>query len=65
MPAEDLRNDDFAAFFVNRREALCELVEVAMGKSVPRDVDQGTSGEDSSQFEKSEMEELREEIESF
>ncbi len=58
VPAEELRADDFDAFFIQRREDLCQLVEKAMGKSVPRDLDQGTSEEDSSQFEKSEMEEL-------
>jgi hypothetical protein len=58
VPAQELRADDFDAFFTKRREDLCRLVEKAMGKAVPRDVDQGTSGEDSSQFEKSEMEEL-------
>jgi hypothetical protein len=58
VPAQELRADDFDAFFTKRREDLCQLVEKAMGKAVPRDVDQGTSGEDSSQFEKSELEEL-------
>lgn len=58
MPEADLRADDFDAFFAVRREALCQLVEKAMGKAVPRDLDQGAAEEDSSQFELSEIEEL-------
>jgi hypothetical protein len=46
-----LRSNDFDDFFISRREQLCLLVEVAMGKSVPRDVDAGYSQEDSTQFE--------------
>lgn len=61
VPAELLRADDFSGYFVARRERLCELVEQAMGKSVPRDVDQGTSGEDSAQFEAGEIGELPDE----
>ena len=46
-----LRADDFDAFFVDRRERLCQLVEKAMGKAVQRDVDEGHSTESSEQFE--------------
>ncbi len=46
-----LRANNFDDFFISRREQLCLLVEGAMGKSVPRDVDEGSSQEDSSQFE--------------
>lgn len=49
--APALRDDDFGAFFVDRRERLCQLIEGAMGKSVQRDVDEGRSTEDSEQFE--------------
>lgn len=55
VPAELLRGDDFNKFFVERRERLCQLVEAAMGKSVPRDVDEGHADEDSAQFETSEI----------
>lgn len=50
VPAEHLRKDDFDGYFAARREALCHLVEVAMGKPVPRDVDAGQAEEDSSRF---------------
>nr|WP_198429275.1 DUF262 domain-containing protein [Nocardia bovistercoris] len=62
VPAEHLRADDFDAYFVGRRARLCELVEEAMGKAVPRDVDQGAQ-EDSARFEISEIEELPDEVE--
>lgn len=62
VPAEHLRSDDFDAHFEERRARLCELVEKAMGKAVPRDVRQGAQ-EDSSRFEISEIEELPDEIE--
>ena len=58
VPEADLRSDDFDGFFATRREALCQLVEKAMGKAVPRDLDQGSAEEDSAQFELSEVEEL-------
>lgn len=61
VPEADLRADDFDDFFAARREALCQLVEKAMGKAVPRDLDQGAAEEDSSQFELSEIEELSDE----
>ena len=61
VPEADLRADDFDAFFAARREALCQLVEKAMGKAVPRDLDQGSAEEDSSQFELAEIEELSDE----
>jgi hypothetical protein len=51
VPAAALRSDDFSAFFGTRRERLCLLIEHAMGKAVPRDVDEGRSTEDSDQFE--------------
>lgn len=50
VPAEHLRNDDFDSYFTARRKALCQLVENAMGKSVPRDIDAGQAAEDSAQF---------------
>jgi hypothetical protein len=58
VPETDLRADDFDTFFAARREALCQLVEKAMGKAVPRDLDQGSAEEDSTQFVLSEIEEL-------
>lgn len=51
IPAEFLRSDDFDAYFSSRREALCQLVESAIGKTVQRDIDQGFANEDSAQFE--------------
>jgi len=58
VPETDLRADDFDTFFAARREALCQVVEKAMGKAVPRDLDQGSAEEDSTQFILSEIEEL-------
>ncbi len=46
-----LRDDDFDTVFAERREALCSLVECAMGKSVPRDIEQGEPSETSEVFE--------------
>lgn len=63
VPAGRLRTDDFNGYFVERRERLCQLVEVAMGKAVPRDVDQGLAEEDSAQFQTSEIEEALDEAE--
>lgn len=63
VPAERLRADDFDGFFVERRALLCDLVERAMGKAVPRDVDQGQAEEDSVRFEIGEIEELPDEVE--
>ena len=60
VPSQSLRTDDFDAFFVERRKRLCDLVEEAMGKAVPRDVGHGAS-EDSTQFEIAEIEELPDE----
>lgn len=51
VSAAALREDDFAAFFADRRERLCLLIEGAMGKAVPRDVDEGRSTEGSEEFE--------------
>lgn len=50
-----LRSDDFFSFFTARREALCQLVEAAIGKPVQRDVSAGQSEEDSSHFDEEEM----------
>lgn len=55
IPAALLRSDDFNGYFSTRREALCKLVERAIGKAVQRDIDQGFAAEDSSQFEPEEM----------
>lgn len=55
IPAEKLRADDFDAYFTARREALCQLVERAIGKTVQRDIDQGAAEEDSAQFESEEL----------
>lgn len=55
VPAEALRSDDFDGYFTKRREALCQLVEAAIGKSVQRDIDQGFAEEDSAQFEPEEL----------
>lgn len=63
VPADLLRADDFDGYFVARRERLCQLVEDAMGKAVPRDIDRGKSEEDSAQFEITEIEELPDEAE--
>jgi hypothetical protein len=62
VPADRLRADDFDGFFTERRALLCDLVERAMGKSVPRDVDQGQAEEDSARFEIGEIEELPDEV---
>lgn len=61
VPANLLRDDDFDSYFAARRERLCRLVENAMGKAVPRDIDHGSSEEDSTQFETQEIEELPDE----
>lgn len=61
VPAARLRADDFDEFFDQRRERLCQLVERAMGKSVPRDVDEGEAEEDSAYFEEAEIAETLEE----
>lgn len=55
IPPESLRDDDFSAYFVERRESLCQLVEAAIGKVVQRDIDQGFADEDSAQFELNEL----------
>src|SRR5690606_10851625 len=62
VPATALRHDDFDQFFQERRERLCRLVERAMGKNVPRDLDQGDAEEDSSHFAETEVAETLEEI---
>lgn len=55
IPAEYLRADAFDTYFAARRESFCQLVEAAIGKAVQRDIDQGFSQEDSSQFEPDEL----------
>lgn len=50
-----LRADNFDAFFDVRREQLCQLVEKALNKPVPRDVSAGVSAEDSSHFEQEDI----------
>lgn len=37
--ADHLRRDDFEAFFAERAEELCRIIEKATGKDVPRDLD--------------------------
>lgn len=61
VPADLLRGDDFDAYFAERRERLCGLVEAAMGKAVPRDLDKGHAEEDSAQFDDAEVTEMLEE----
>ena len=61
VSAGGLRADDFDGFFNDRRELLCQLVERAMGKAVPRDLDQGRDEESSSRFEQPVVAETREE----
>lgn len=52
VSAAALRADDFDAFFVNRRERLCKLIEKAIGKDVQRDIDEGAGAtEGSAAFE--------------
>ncbi|AYA23162.1 DUF262 domain-containing protein [Rhodococcus rhodochrous] len=51
VPADRLREDDFDGYFRQRREALCRLVESAIGKPVQRDIDEGYAEEDSASFE--------------
>jgi hypothetical protein len=63
VPAQLLRKNDFDGYFAARRERLCQLVEDAMGKAVPRDVDQGDATEDSARFESLEITESRDESE--
>jgi hypothetical protein len=51
VSAACLRVDDFDAFFADRRERLCQLIERATGKAVQRDVHEGHATEGSEQFE--------------
>lgn len=62
IPSQALRSDDFDAFFDERRETLCKLIEKAMGKEVQRDLSAGMSTEDSSQFEPEDLEETEDEF---
>ncbi len=57
IPAGQLRSDAFDAYFVARRESLCQLVEAAIGKTVQRDIGEGHAEEDSAQFEADEIRE--------
>ncbi|MDK8797724.1 hypothetical protein QP994_07485 [Corynebacterium sp. MSK044] len=50
MPADILNQ-----FLINRREALCHLVEKAIGKTVQRDISIGIAEEDSVHFEEEEI----------
>ncbi|OFE15917.1 hypothetical protein BA895_05300 [Humibacillus sp. DSM 29435] len=61
VPADLLRVDAFDAYFARRRELLCELVEKAMGKAVPRDLDEGEAGETSAEFDEAMVAETAEE----
>lgn len=61
VPADLLRVDAFDAYFARRRELLCELVEKAMGKAVPRDLDEGQAGETSAEFDEAMVAETAEE----
>lgn len=61
VPANLLRSDDFDGYFAERRERLCQLVERAMGKAVPRDIERGYAEEDSARFETAEIAETVEE----
>jgi hypothetical protein len=56
VPAAASRSDDHEEFVAQRRESLCALMEKAMGKTVPRDVDSGQAGEASDRFEPDEVE---------
>lgn len=51
IDAQTLRQDDFAQFFITRRESLCRLIEEAIGKNVQRDLSLGHAEEDSSKFD--------------
>jgi hypothetical protein len=55
VPSETLRADDFDGYFEARREALCQIVETAIGKPVQRDVNTGDADEDSSHFESDDL----------
>ncbi|MCD7052161.1 DUF262 domain-containing protein [Rhodococcus sp. BH2-1] len=51
VPALEIRKDDFDAYFRERRESLCRVVESAIGKPVQRDIDEGRAEEDSASFD--------------
>lgn len=61
VPAARLRDDAFDGFFAERRERLCVLIEAAMGKAVPRDLDRGDAQEDSAHFDQDEVAEAPDE----
>lgn len=50
VDARFLRSDDFDGFFESRREALCRLIEHAMGKEMQRDLSVGEATEDVAHF---------------
>ena len=51
VSASTLQADDFDAFFVDRRERLCQLIEKAIGKAGERDVNEGHPTGASEEFE--------------
>ena len=51
VSASTLQADDFDAFFVDRRERLCQLIEKAIGKAGERDVNEGHPTGTSEEFE--------------
>lgn len=61
VPSGRLRADDFDGYFTERRERLCMLVENAMGKAVPRDLNRGEAAEASDNFDAIEIAEMIEE----
>ena len=60
-----MRSDDFDAFFVARREALVNLVEKAMGKTVQRDASEGEMQESADQFDAADAAVIPDEEESY
>lgn len=60
-----MRNDDFDAFFVARREALVKLVERAMGKTIQRDASEGEMQESADQFDATDGAVIPDEEESY
>lgn len=50
-----LRNDAFMEFFNDRREAVCQLIETALEKPVPRDTSEGVGAEDAAHFVKEDL----------
>lgn len=50
-----MRSDDFDTFFDARREALCGLIEEALGKAVLRDIELGADEEASDHFDSTDL----------